>query len=951
MYNNMEEIQKKFLEAITQGDVKGFQSLLQQGAKVACLEQNAYILRQAWGAIFAHHLEMLEIFIDAGAEISIYESKSGSLLSLAIDKNLSSYSGKNNKKITNNTLEYLVKHGASLNYPKEYSIISSDSPPPLFTAILWRDYKLFEQLLQLGCNPKILDYHQQTLLFYALKSYKVPLNFIKKLLSLGIEINHRDSDGETALHVAVSGYENNFVSLLLEHGAGINIQDNQGNTPLLTALKQEEKNLATLLIKAGADINLADKQGITPLGYCQNRTGYKRLFKLLEKQSGITPSSNRVSSTETFSKLNLAEPWAAQILAKIQTLPEAQQQFWAELFSLCFAVDNSRPTKTFLKKTQTVLEALGKDAVHEVLLECLPLVLQAQTKTVKFSEEFSESYSPWLYINDTNALFYFETSSICLIRGLLWLLADFNDIRTVRTLREIATGMFKKVPGVGMRNAKIANAALYALSQMSGDKGVNALAILRQQIKYNPALTHINRVFTKVAQQRQTTPEALAEQLVVDYGMQAVGIYTETIGDFNAELKLVKVGKTVLSWQKQGSDKIQKTVPAAVKRDAADNVKTLKSLAKDLQVASMAQRRILEKLYLEPKTWLLKDWQARYLEHPLCAFLGQRLLWRFHFKRGKPQVGIWHNGTMQDAQQNALCLDKCSKVELWHPIHSSVEEIETWRRHLINLEIVQPFKQAHREIYLLTDAERESGNQSQRFASHILRHHQVKALAEDRGWKKSLGGSWDGGDETDAYLSIPHANLVVEYRLQNMHELETSGIYMYVSSGSVQFLKRNTPQQLDQIPPLIFSEVMRDIDLFVAVASVGNDPEWEHRQEMAYWGEYNNEIFLASAETRKQVLAELLPKLKIAKQTRIEGRYLIVEGTLRTYKIHLGSGNIMMEPDDCYLCIVKTRDKVGNLYLPFEGDGQLSLILSKAFLLAADEKITDTTILSQIRRN
>lgn len=138
---------------------------------------------------------------------------------------------------------------------------------------------------------------------------------------------------------------------------------------------------------------------------------------------------------------------------------------------------------------------------------------------------------------------------------------------------------------------------------------------------------------------------------------------------------------------------------------------------------------------------------------------------------------------MQDAQQNALCLDKCNKVELWHPIHSSVEEIETWRRHLINLEIVQPFKH---------------------------------------------------------------------------------------------------PQQLDQIPPLIFSEVMRDIDLFVAVASVGNDPAWEHRQEMAYWGEYNNEIFLASAETRKQVLAELLPKLKIAKQTRIEGRYLIVEGTLRT---------------------------------------------------------------------
>ena len=38
------------------------------------------------------------------------------------------------------------------------------------------------------------------------------------------------------------------------------------------------------------------------------------------------------------------------------------------------------------------------------------------------------------------------------------------------------------------------------------------------------------------------------------------------------------------------------------------------------------------------------------------------------------------------------------------------------------------------------------------------------------------------------------------------------------------------------------------------------------------------------------------------------------------------------------------------LFLPFEGDSTLALILSKAFLLADDTKIPDTTITSQIRR-
>jgi hypothetical protein len=77
-----------------------------------------------------------------------------------------------------------------------------------------------------------------------------------------------------------------------------------------------------------------------------------------------------------------------------------------------------------------------------------------------------------------------------------------------------------------------------------------------------------------------------------------------------------------------------------------------------------------------------------------------------------------------------------------------------------------------------------------------------------------------------------------------------------------------------------------------------------------------------------------------------------VQGKLRAYKIHLGSGNILMEPNDKYLCIVRnqTKEEPSRLFLPFEGDERLSLILSKAILLADDVNIKDATILSQINR-
>jgi len=76
------------------------------------------------------------------------------------------------------------------------------------------------------------------------------------------------------------------------------------------------------------------------------------------------------------------------------------------------------------------------------------------------------------------------------------------------------------------------------------------------------------------------------------------------------------------------------------------------------------------------------------------------------------------------------------------------------------------------------------------------------------------------------------------------------------------------------------------------------------------------------------LLENLIPKLQIKEQCSFEGNFLVVKGKLRSYKIHMGSGK----------------------FLPFEGDSTLSTILSKAFMLANDNKIKDKTITSQIER-
>src|SRR5262249_3667595 len=92
----------------------------------------------------------------------------------------------------------------------------------------------------------------------------------------------------------------------------------------------------------------------------------------------------------------------------------------------------------------------------------------------------------------------------------------------------------------------------------------------------------------------------------------------------------------------------------------------------------------------------------------------------------------------------------------------------------------------------------------------------------------------------------------------------------------------NEPLPLDEVPPLVFSEIMRDVDLFVGVASVGNDPTWQdggpQGRYREYWQSYSFGELSGTAATRKQVLERLVPRLKIAKQCSFNDRFLVVRG-------------------------------------------------------------------------
>ncbi|MEU7301488.1 DUF4132 domain-containing protein [Streptomyces sp. NPDC007206] len=425
-------------------------------------------------------------------------------------------------------------------------------------------------------------------------------------------------------------------------------------------------------------------------------------------------------------------------------------------------------------------------------------------------------------------------------------------------------------------------------------------------------------------------------------GTTAGGVLRRQAGDYEAVVTVTETA--TLTWEKDGRP--LRSLPAPVRRDHTALVRELRDLVKRVNAQLATLLRALEGGYTVDAAHRYGWWRTELAGHPLARTLVRRLIWEIEVAPGEWRAVLPETDEhLPDAPDEAL-------VRLWHPLRSAPDAVRAWRDLLTERRIRQPFKQAFREIYRLTPAEERTRVYSNRFAAHIVHYRTMFALFRSRGWKSDLLGPWDGGEFDQAQRILAAG----QWRVRFFHSLaDWAGGDELASTDQVRFDRRaegawqETP--LADVPPLVFSEAMRDVDLFVGVTSIAADPDWtDGGPERTYWERASFAELTESAEARRDVLERILPRLKIADRCTLDGRFLIVRGDLRTYKIHLGSANILMAPDDSYLCIVPARGRGdGKVFLPFE-DERLSLILSKAFLLAADTDITDETILMQIKR-
>lgn len=268
----------------------------------------------------------------------------------------------------------------------------------------------------------------------------------------------------------------------------------------------------------------------------------------------------------------------------------------------------------------------------------------------------------------------------------------------------------------------------------------------------------------------------------------------------------------------------------------------------------------------------------------------------------------------------------------WHLLQSGL--LSAWQREVVRRRVRQPFKQVFRELYVPTPAEEETATYSNRFAGHTVDPRIVTRLLQARRWLIE-NERFPRKEYPDHGLRTVLSFSDMGHFLAETETVTTDRVFFVPADGGDQ-LARALP--LASIPPTVFSETMRDVDLFCSVARKSEDRAWSEQ-----------------TFERMRELVDSLVEAGGLQGVRTEGHFAHVVGRLASYRVHLGSGSVHLDPGN-YLCIVPAEqaeeEHKEGLFLPFLDDGERKTreVISKIVLLANDDRIRDPEIRAQIRR-
>ncbi|MGI8966009.1 MAG: ankyrin repeat domain-containing protein, partial [Limisphaerales bacterium] len=154
--------------------------------------------------------------------------------------------------------KFLLENGADVN-----ALTGQQHRTPLLLAAETGNRAMVELLISKAADINAKDYNNQSALHISSEQgFKA---VVQTLLENKADVNAKTYQGQTPLHVAISKGNKAVAELLLANGANVNAKNAEGQTPLFRAISLKNLEMTKFLIANKADVNAIAMDGRTPL--------------------------------------------------------------------------------------------------------------------------------------------------------------------------------------------------------------------------------------------------------------------------------------------------------------------------------------------------------------------------------------------------------------------------------------------------------------------------------------------------------------------------------------------------------------------------------------------------------------------------------------------------------------------------------------------------------------
>ena len=179
-------------------------------------------------------------------------------------------------KVDNNTFEGIVDG----NQKNKWMRIAKEEVT--FTPTAEEQKEIDRFLTTYGRDIKVVGVDGETFLHRACYS---DIAVAKYLISLGADVNAKDDNGFTPLHLATTNRNYKLVELLVSEGADVKVKNDDGETPLHYGAYYGSIEIVKYLVSKGAEVNVKNDDGETPLDSAKAEE-HTEIVKYLESIGG-----------------------------------------------------------------------------------------------------------------------------------------------------------------------------------------------------------------------------------------------------------------------------------------------------------------------------------------------------------------------------------------------------------------------------------------------------------------------------------------------------------------------------------------------------------------------------------------------------------------------------------------------------------------------------------------